>query len=601
MAKRKIHDFFPSLKRAAVAPEALEVSVGVEAQNGSEFNEFDVTPTEEQRAILARLPQPGERIGVIARAGAAKSTTARMLAQKFPETQMLYVVFNKAMQLEAQKSMPSNVTCSTFSALATAHWFKHHPPKNGGGKPGKLLCNVTELRNAIENCIKTLNDQELEEVANTAIGWSADKQRRLNYAPVRRVFDRLTHICNNMPEIATVDEMLKHLAPILSNNEKLVLNNLLPLMQKHLDQGNMLPMMAWAEWQMAVSKTQHSAFKVIIMDEAQDLNRTMVEWARNQTDAGVILLGDPLQRIYGFRGCVDAVAEIQCDRVLPLTSSFRFGPAIAGVANALVRGWVPKGDQDPGPMENPTVGGGPPNSRYCFEQPGAASRVFYDTLKHIRQHKKKTCGLIFRTRAGLLSYLFKVDHEHVVRIANLKKLKTAVKCALNRVEKKLEKQEKQGLSGHVEEMFAKEEEVEEEEDEEDGIVGLCKFVEENLDWCKLFISENCPWKIKKGGKKKWMDAMTVHGAKGLQFHIVIIGDDFRDPFAEQQIIRENLLKENDDEGDHPHERKQRDAMEEMHIANVALTRCIETCFNHSDVINRAIQRGMCRAENDEQI
>ena len=47
----------------------------------------------------------------------------------------------------------------------------------------------------------------------------------------------------------------------------------------------------------------------------------------------VILVGDPNQQIYQFRGAVNALHSFDADRTFYLTQSFRFGPEVAFAAN----------------------------------------------------------------------------------------------------------------------------------------------------------------------------------------------------------------------------------------------------------------------------
>lgn len=60
---------------------------------------------------------------------------------------------------------------------------------------------------------------------------------------------------------------------------------------------------------------------------------------RQRPWAGLIVVGDPYQKIYGFRGatneCFDDVAHLPTHSFY-LTHSFRFGDRIAGVANVLL-------------------------------------------------------------------------------------------------------------------------------------------------------------------------------------------------------------------------------------------------------------------------
>ena len=47
---------------------------------------------------------------------------------------------------------------------------------------------------------------------------------------------------------------------------------------------------------------------------------------------GKILVGDPHQQIYSFRGAVNAMENVQADTIFYLTQSFRFGPEISHIA-----------------------------------------------------------------------------------------------------------------------------------------------------------------------------------------------------------------------------------------------------------------------------
>ena len=74
-------------------------------------------PTGEQQDILDAVATGGT-VAISACAGTGKTSTLRMIAERFSQKRMLYVAFNKAVQVEAASSFPRNVTCRTAHALA---------------------------------------------------------------------------------------------------------------------------------------------------------------------------------------------------------------------------------------------------------------------------------------------------------------------------------------------------------------------------------------------------------------------------------------------------------------------------------------------------
>ena len=74
----------------------------------------------------------------------------------------------------------------------------------------------------------------------------------------------------------------------------------------------------------------------ILLDEAQDVAPVMCAIFEAQTHAQLIAVGDDAQEIYGFTGAINAMAQMDADHETVLSRSFRFGPAIAEVANVFL-------------------------------------------------------------------------------------------------------------------------------------------------------------------------------------------------------------------------------------------------------------------------
>lgn len=103
---------------------------------------------------------------------------------------------------------------------------------------------------------------------------------------------------------------------------------------------------------MAVAKinkvyaTPKNPLSSIMIDEAQDLNPIMMNiLEKAKGTLPMILVGDSRQRIYGWRGAVDALKLIDPDFVLPLNESFRFGDRVAFLAN-IIQSLVNVDDED---------------------------------------------------------------------------------------------------------------------------------------------------------------------------------------------------------------------------------------------------------------
>jgi hypothetical protein len=87
-----------------------------------------------------------------------------------------------------------------------------------------------------------------------------------------------------------------------------------------------------------LSAPQIRGFDYVLLDEAQDTSPLAAEIISMQ-DTRKIIVGDKYQSIYAFRKAINAMNAFQASQTLRLSSSFRFGPAIAALASALLYDW----------------------------------------------------------------------------------------------------------------------------------------------------------------------------------------------------------------------------------------------------------------------
>jgi hypothetical protein len=112
--------------------------------------------------------------------------------------------------------------------------------------------------------------------------------------------------------------------------------------------------------------------ELLLVDEAQDLAPGMLGILARQRTAR-LLVGDPAQRIYGWRGAVDAMAASGFPEVR-LTASFRFGPEIAAAARRALRVLSPRaslrGEGPPGRVDADPWSAGAPRTVLCRSNAG---------------------------------------------------------------------------------------------------------------------------------------------------------------------------------------------------------------------------------------
>jgi F-box protein 18 (helicase) len=86
-------------------------------------------------------------------------------------------------------------------------------------------------------------------------------------------------------------------------------------------------------WQLRQPNLQSNyPHHVLMIDEGQDMNPAMLDVLMRQKTTKIIV-GDPNQQIYMFRGAINALSSVEATHTYHLTQSFRFGPRIAYAAN----------------------------------------------------------------------------------------------------------------------------------------------------------------------------------------------------------------------------------------------------------------------------
>ena len=344
--------------------------------------------TEEQRAIVALADAKEQHppcVRVVAAAGTGKTTTlvhiVRRLQAEAPGKRILYLVYNKEFQLQAQASLGSAVTCLTLDACAGRYGvqdavlgWQRLEDKEFKKRMGDML------RIEIDK-LPWIDDKKREADAPTAetqkvlmVTWvhktlSLWMQSSLVFAQIFEMHDEgKVHVNNRDKFFLFYPCYLECTASTDRKTGKR--SNRLPSLARDCSRGRramwymdkaLEVWMAMEEGRFApaarrgpcgthefwMKKAQLEAravpFEVILLDEAQDVTECQLTWAiQKQKQAMRFCVGDPCQSIYGFRGAIlesefETILrdELTCKPML-LSQSFRFGGDIARVANAML-------------------------------------------------------------------------------------------------------------------------------------------------------------------------------------------------------------------------------------------------------------------------
>lgn len=298
--------------------------------------------TEEQIKIIDAFAS-GESVVADARAGCGKTSTTRMCAESAPHRRGVFMAFNKAIAGDAKSSFPASCSCSTVHSLAfraVGRDFEHrlNGPRVTSRDAAEALGFNRWLRFGITNFSPTKT--------------------------VRIALETVGRFCHSDDD-QVMGKHVPWIDGIVDDHRDQLVDTVVPLARK-----------AWADMSAREGRLRfthdvylklwslsdpHIGCDYLIFDEAQDSSPVITHVVQIQEHAQKLVVGDPMQQIYEWRGAVDSMGLFRIETRLPLAQSFRFGEAIAAEANR----WLEKLDADPlvrgsdwidsivGPVEQP--------------------------------------------------------------------------------------------------------------------------------------------------------------------------------------------------------------------------------------------------------
>lgn len=466
-----------------------------------------VPTTEQVEIVKADVPV----LKVNAGAGTGKSTTLEMKAAA-SGGRALYVCFNKSIADEASAKFPSNVVCRTSHSLAFAAFGRRYTHK--------LQPSIRPYH--IEALLFRSHREMPESVKNLYSG-------RVLEALSRFLVSGDPEIGNQHIVIGRAPAELKY---FFADQVKRDVNLVWEAMK---DPGNTdVPMLHDGYLKLYQLSNPRLQFDLILFDEAQDTNPVTQAIIESQ-HSRKIYVGDKDQAIYGFRGARNAMETVKADLTLPLMGSFRFGPEIAQVANAILSA---KGDID-FPIRG-LAGAGHVNfhdgkdiaaGTQAFLTRGNAA-LFHRAVANLKgRHKFGFVGDVKNYRFDLIQDAYNLKSGEYVKDPFIRSFG-----------------DYDSMAEYAEQMDDKE------------IKSRCRIVEKYGSSIPCFIRDISAAAIKDVAcATPGIEFMTTaHKSKGLEFDTVTLGQDFPSFF--------------DDNGDVIDIEKEPEFIEEINLQYVAATR-----------------------------
>ncbi|XP_062381691.1 F-box DNA helicase 1-like [Sardina pilchardus] len=273
--------------------------------------------TPEQQQILNHNTEEDHVVKIMAFAGTGKTTTLVRYAKQRPSLRFLYVVFNKPAQTQAQRVFPDNVSCKTIHSLAHAAVGQRYREKLGLSSP-----KIWSVFNVLPQGERSIVWAKVVTKTIRNFWASTDPHIDTQHVPewyrstsghMQRPTETLKRMFVNNGR--RIWEKMKEVEPTSESAYHMYHDGYLKL------------------WQLEGAEMEH--YDVIFIDEAQDCTPVTMDILLSQPCAK-ILVGDPHQQIYSFRGAINSLNTIQHTHIYYLTQSFRFGPEIAYVGATIL-------------------------------------------------------------------------------------------------------------------------------------------------------------------------------------------------------------------------------------------------------------------------
>lgn len=278
------------------------------------------TPTDEQKVALDAF-LAGSSLKINAFAGTGKTSTLQLLSNA-TGSKGQYIAFNRNIVGDAKAKFADMVDCSTSHSLA----FRAAP---SGYKAdiGKMTnkCSAKLLVEAFDLKRRRFGDK---------YPVNADSQGYLYIETIRR-FAQSADDEIGPQHVPTIGALRVAPNEVLAEVTEFALDGARKVWGRMLSERDPLPLGHDGYLKLWGLSRPIIAADYIMLDEAQDTNPVVLDVLQRQW-AQLVYVGDKYQQIYEWRGAVNAMETIQTDASTYLTTSFRFGDAVADLATKIL-------------------------------------------------------------------------------------------------------------------------------------------------------------------------------------------------------------------------------------------------------------------------
>lgn len=276
--------------------------------------------TDEQMAAID-LSEKGDHFSLVAPAGSGKSATAVGIAQKLKGKKILYLVYNTQARKDAERKFASMswVTVKTTSQIGWREFaylpdvgklYQERMRIGAPAVPAKEVAQMLDLKPVDFGDGLVLNGFMQARLAAEAIDKFCNSSNS-------KITEKEVYLAVAGVEQSAIDAARTYIAKLAQ-----------ALWLQCIKPGSKLRFSMNHAFKLAAEGGVDHGFDVVIMDEAQDGNDSTIKFIGNQKGAQAILIGDPAQNMYAWRGSSDQILRHKGPR-LYLTQSFRFGDAVA--------------------------------------------------------------------------------------------------------------------------------------------------------------------------------------------------------------------------------------------------------------------------------